>query len=101
MSRRSRRPWSFRRRTVRSLETVHRTVAELEQRVARTLRGKPAAFVFGKKDFALGSDATVARWRLEFPTASVVEIPDAGHFIQEDDPAACVTAIREMLATPG
>ena len=34
MSRRSRRPWSFRRRTVRSLETVHRTVAELEQRVA-------------------------------------------------------------------
>jgi len=75
-------------------------LAELEKRVAQTLREKPAALVFGKKDFALGSNPTVTRWRQEFPKASVVEIPDAGHFIQEDNPEACVAAIREMLAVP-
>ena len=74
-------------------------LTDLETRVAQTLRDKPAALVFGKKDFALGSDATVARWRKEFPKASVVEIPDAGHFIQEDNPAACVAAIREILSS--
>ena len=62
-----------------------------------TLRGKPASFVFGKKDPALASDATIARWREEFPDASCVELPDAGHYIQEDDPDACVAAIREVL----
>jgi haloalkane dehalogenase len=73
-------------------------LTELEQRVAQTLRGKPASFVFGKKDPALASDATIARWREEFPDAECVELPDAGHYIQEDDPDACVAAIREVLA---
>jgi haloalkane dehalogenase len=73
-------------------------LGKLEQRVAETLRGKPASFVFGKKDRALASDATVARWRKEFPDATVVELPGAGHYIQEDDPDACVDAIREVLA---
>jgi haloalkane dehalogenase len=73
-------------------------LGKLEQRVAETLRGKPASFVFGKKDRALASDATVARWRKEFPDATVVELPGAGHYIQEDDPDACVDAIRGVLA---
>lgn len=76
----------------------HRWLGELEQRVAETLRGKPASFVFGKKDRALASDATIARWREEFPDAGCVELPNAGHYIQEDDPDACVAAIREVLA---
>jgi haloalkane dehalogenase len=76
----------------------HPWLGELETRVAETLRGKPASFVFGKKDPALASDGTIARWREEFPDANCVEVPDAGHFIQEDDPDACVAAIREVLA---
>ena len=73
-------------------------LTELEQRVAATLQGKPASFVFGKKDPALASDAIIARWRKEFPDAGCVELPDAGHYIQEDAPDACVTAIRNVLA---
>jgi haloalkane dehalogenase len=73
-------------------------LTELEQRVAETLRGKPASFVFGKKDPALANDATVARWRREFPDAVCVELPDAGHYIQEDAPDTCANAIREVLA---
>ena len=76
----------------------HPWLGELEERGAETLRGKPASFVFGKKDPALASDATIARWRQEFPDAGCVELPDAGHYIQEDDPNACVAAIREVLA---
>lgn len=75
-------------------------LVELEKRVAETLRGKPAALLFGKKDPALGSDFTVARWRQEFPDAGVVEVAAAGHYFQEDEPEACVTAIRQMLAMP-
>ena len=76
----------------------HRWLDELERRVSATLRDKPASLVFGKKDPALGSAATIARWRNEFPEAGCVELPGAGHYIQEDDPDACVAAIREVLA---
>jgi len=73
-------------------------LGELEKRVAETLRGKPVSLVFGRKDPALASDATIARWRREFPDAGYVELPGAGHYIQEDDPEACAAAIREVLA---
>ena len=72
-------------------------LAELETRVAETLRGTPASLLFGKKDPALAGEAAIARWRQEFPEAGCVELPDAGHFIQEDAPDACVRAIREVL----
>jgi haloalkane dehalogenase len=72
-------------------------LAELEQRVATELRGVPTALVFGRKDRALGSDAFIARWREEFPDATLTELPDAGHYIQEDDPDACAAAIRTLL----
>lgn len=77
---------------------VHPWLKELEDRVAETLTGLPASFVFGMKDPALASDATITRWRQEFPNASCVELPNAGHYIQEDDPDACVAAIRDVLA---
>lgn len=78
---------------------AHPWLGELERRVAETLPGKRVSLVFGKKDPALASDATIARWRQEFPDARCVELPDAGHYIQEDDPDACVAAIREVLAS--
>ena len=79
-------------------DEIDARAADVEARVAGTLRGKPAALLFGRKDPVLASDATIARWREEFPEASCVELPDAGHYIQEDAPDACVTAIRAVLA---
>jgi haloalkane dehalogenase len=75
----------------------HDWLGELEARVGQTLRDKPASLVFGKKDPALASAATIARWRDEFPDAGCIELSNAGHYIQEDDPEACVAAIREVL----
>ncbi|MEO1064909.1 MAG: alpha/beta fold hydrolase [Actinomycetota bacterium] len=69
-------------------------LGQLEHRVATTLRDKQAVLVFGRRDPALASDAVVERWRREFPDATYIDLPDAGHYIQEDAPDAIVDAIR-------
>ncbi len=77
---------------------AHPWLTELEDRVTENLTGLPASLIFGLKDPALASDATIARWRQEFPEANCVELPNAGHYIQEDDPEACAAGIRDVLA---
>lgn len=72
-------------------------LAELEQRVRDNLVDKPVALVFGRKDRALGSDGVIARWRQTFPNATYVDLPDAGHYFQEDAPDAVVDAIRQVV----
>lgn len=54
-------------------------LAELEARVQAELSDKPISLVFGRKDPALASDATIARWRQVFPNAMYTDLPDAGH----------------------
>ena len=73
---------------------AHQWLGELEQRVATTLVDKTVVLIFGRKDPALGSDATIERWRSEFPNATLIELPDAGHYIQEDAPDQIVSTIR-------
>ncbi|MDQ3733596.1 MAG: alpha/beta fold hydrolase [Actinomycetota bacterium] len=48
----------------------------------------PVRIVYGAQDRLLPDIAeTVARLRIDLPQAEVTELPDAGHFIQEDAPA--------------
>ena len=75
----------------------HPWLGELEARVAEALADKPVVLLFGRKDPALGSDAVVDRWRTQFPDATYVDLPDAGHYIQEDAPDEIVRAIREAF----
>ncbi|MDH3754133.1 MAG: alpha/beta fold hydrolase [Acidimicrobiia bacterium] len=77
---------------------AHPWLGEVETRVAATLGDKPVVLIFGRKDPALASDATIARWRAEFPDATFVDLPDAGHYIQEDAPDEIVAAIRESFS---
>ncbi|MEX1295610.1 MAG: alpha/beta fold hydrolase, partial [Candidatus Limnocylindrales bacterium] len=70
-------------------------LAELEQRVNATLTDRPTLLVQGRKDPAFGSDRTLERWRSTFPDHRVLVLPEAGHYIQEDDPEAIVDAIVE------
>lgn len=72
-------------------------LAKLQIRVAEQLRDKTVLLIFGRKDPALASDATIGRWRSEFPDATLVELPEAGHYIQEDAPAEIVEAIRSQF----
>ena len=83
----------------RQILDAHPWLAQVEQRVAKTLGDKTVVLTFGRKDPALASDTFIARWRREFPDATLVELPDAGHYIQEDAPDEIAAAIRRAFAT--
>ncbi len=68
----------------RQILDAHPWLTTLEQRVAQTLRDKQVVLIFGRKDPALASKAFIERWRTEFPDATYVDLPKAGHYIQED-----------------
>ena len=44
-------------------------------------------------DGLLPAELLLPRWREAFPDARVVQIPDAGHFVQEEAPDALAQAI--------
>lgn len=60
------------------------------------LRDRPALIVWGMKDSAF-RPAMLARWREALPRASVIELPDAGHWPHEEAPDAVATALRDFL----
>lgn len=66
-----------------------------ERRAA--LADLPALLVWGMKDVAFGPKY-LARWREVLPQAQVLELPGAGHFVQEEEPEAAVRALRGLLA---
>ncbi len=75
----------------------HPWLGDLEARVPK-LADKKVALIFGRKDPALARDETIARWRRQFPDASLLELPEAGHYVQEDAPAEIVRVIRETYS---
>ncbi len=58
----------------------------------------PVLLVWGMRDpfFDAG---LLAQWRERFPDAPVLELGDAGHFLQEDAPERIVPRVREFLAS--
>jgi haloalkane dehalogenase len=72
----------------------HPWLGELETRVADTLAGKQVVLMFGRKDPALASDSIIDHWQRQFPDATYIDLPDAGHYIQEDAPDEIIGAIR-------
>ena len=67
----------------------------LWDRVA-TLADLDVTVIWGMQDPAFGADA-LARWRAALPSARVVEIPDAGHFPQEETPDRVTAALQEAI----
>src|SRR5262249_35187830 len=57
----------------------------------------PALVVWGMKDSAF-RPAQLALWRQALPGATFVELPQAGHWPHEEDPAAVVAALGELLS---
>ncbi len=61
------------------------------------LRTRPAALIWGMKDPAFGR-RELERWKNVLPQASVSELPDAGHFPQEEAADQVTTALRDFLS---
>ncbi len=73
-------------------------LADLERRVDTHLADKPLLRVLGYRDKPLTTGEFVAKWNEKFPHATVLDLPDAGHFWQEDEPRRVADAIRETFA---
>jgi len=73
-------------------------LTELERRVDATLLDKPMLRIFGYKDKPLTTKEFVAKWEEKYPDAITLDLPDAGHFWQEDEPAKVSAAIRKTYA---
>ena len=77
-------------------------LADLAAEAPKRLAGKPMLLIWGLRDSAFGGRKDVReRWRRDFPTADVVEIENASHYIQEDAAADIVSAIRSRFAASG
>lgn len=69
-------------------------LAELERRVDATLLSKPMLRVLGYKDKPLTTKQFLKKWDEKHPNARRLDLPDAGHFWQEDEPEQVADAIR-------
>jgi haloalkane dehalogenase len=65
-------------------------------RESARLEGRPALIVWGMKDHAFGP-RHLARWEARLPDATVLRLPDAGHWPHEEAPAEVADAIRTFL----
>ena len=63
------------------------------------LAEKPAMLIEGMQDHAIDPVRVIAGFRDMFPDAPVIELPNAGHFCQEDAPEIIVPLIKVFLAT--
>jgi haloalkane dehalogenase len=58
--------------------------------------GVPAMMIEGMQDHAIWPHVAIAGFRAFFPQGTVHELPEAGHFIQEDAPEIVVPLIEEF-----
>ncbi len=65
------------------------------------LREKPALMIEGMLDRAIPPALALADFAGLWPRAPVIQIPSAGHYIQEDAPEIVVPALQTFLAMLG
>jgi pimeloyl-ACP methyl ester carboxylesterase len=61
------------------------------------VRAKPAMLVEGMRDTAIVPRHAISAFRLAFPEAPVIELPDAGHFPTEDAPETLLALLQLFL----
>jgi cis-3-alkyl-4-acyloxetan-2-one decarboxylase len=61
------------------------------------LRDKPALMIEGMQDRAIPPALALADFSGLWPNAPVIEVPNAGHYIQEDAPEVVIPALQTFL----
>lgn len=64
---------------------------------AAALRDKPALLIEGMLDRAIPAALAIADFSGIWPRGTVVQVADAGHFIQEDAPESVIPALQAFL----
>jgi haloalkane dehalogenase len=62
------------------------------------LRTKPAILIEGMLDRAIPPALAIADFQELWPTAPVIRVPEAGHYIQEDAPEIAIPLVQAFLA---
>ena len=63
------------------------------------VKAKPAIMIEGMLDRAIPPGLAIADFKGLWPDGTVIEVPGAGHYIQEDAPEAAIAAIQAFLGT--
>ena len=68
-------------------------VEGIKQGDLKSLCLKPAVLAYGMKDKAIEPDYAIRDFKALFPGSKVVEMPNAGHYSQEDEPELLINLI--------
>ena len=63
----------------------------------KDLCSKPAILAYGMQDKAIEPDYAIRDFKALFPSSIVTEIPDAGHYSQEDEPQLLIDLIKKFM----
>ncbi|MEM9133255.1 MAG: alpha/beta fold hydrolase [Actinomycetota bacterium] len=74
-------------------------LADLERRVLAAFGDTPMLLVWGTKDPVFR--AILPDWRQRFPQAEVIELDNASHYLQEDEPEKIAAAIAATFGPTG
>ena len=66
-----------------------------------SLRDKPAIMIEGMLDRAIPAALAIADFKGIWPDAPVIQVPGAGHYIQEDAPEVVIPALQTFLGMVG
>ena len=72
-------------------------VEGIKQGDLKSLCSKPAVLAYGMKDKAIEPDYAIRDFKALFPGSDVVEMPNAGHYSQEDEPELLINLIKEFM----
>jgi haloalkane dehalogenase len=62
------------------------------------LCSKPAILAYGMQDKAIDPDYAIRDFKALFPNSSVTQIPNAGHYSQEDEPQILIDLIEKFMS---
>jgi pimeloyl-ACP methyl ester carboxylesterase len=64
---------------------------------AEAIGSKPAMLAEGLRDRTIPPHIALTHFRAGFPKGAVVELENAGHFCQEDEPATLIVLIEQFI----
>lgn len=70
---------------------------QIDQKLAGALAVKPLALAWGLRDFVFNRTVFMD-WRARFPQAPTLVLPEAGHYLMEDEPKKVVGFVSQFIA---
>jgi len=75
----------------------YRTLAEVDRNLSERLADKPFQIIWGLRDFVFNRRVFLD-WRARRPDVPALALPEAGHYLLEDEPEHISAQVRRFLA---